>query len=258
MCKKLLFCGLMAGLVLALVPRLASAGVMQLDFNVDGQLPNAENTNLSRVTNSKGMSDAVAGGLWKSVDTDPGEDGGYLYYAGDNPSIATSDVNAPMSINTRIRLLADQGANSNLLLNFRSAAGFLWMYFEYDANTGASKIGGRHRNGSIFLRDFPVGKTLGDFHDLAVTWDPTSGDSQPAELWVDGVNIGSTYAGIDPGWSNLNGNVEFGDETTASPEPAWEMDSLRFGNDQFVVPEPASMLLLLGGASLFKLRRCRN
>ena len=91
---------------------------------------------------------------------------------------------------------------------------------------------------------------------MAITWDPTFIDSMPAQLWVDGEHIGDTYAGIKAGWSNTAGYVEFGDFLNADGgNTMWEVDWLRFGNDLVVVPEPVSMLLLLGGFGGMWLRR---
>ena len=232
-----------------------------MDFNSDGVFPHEEvnaayaGSTVNQVR-YRGRGDEVNGGMWKLNDVAPLNDG-YVYYAGNVPEFAHSDTTTPMSINVKLRLLNDVAGDAELLFNVRGAAGFLWLYFEYDSQTGASKLGGRHANGSIFKRNFPAGKTLGDFHVLSVVWDPTVVASFPAELYVDGESIGGTYAGIKAGWSNTDGNVEFGDEASIDFKNVLaEVDWLRFGTDMVVVPEPATVLVLcLGGLVALKRKR---
>jgi hypothetical protein len=267
--KKMLLCGLLAGLMLVSAPGLATAAVVQFDFNTDGVKPHDEalaidaGSTVGRFSDGR-TGDVVAGGLWKQenppADADPTD--GTILYHGNIPALATTDTSLPLSINTRIRFNESIGAHSGstisgeFYLNMRSAGGTIWLYFDYDKNTGESKISGRsHPGGSGLFRDLPNG-ALGEFHDLAITWDPADGTGVTAKLWFDGAYIGDTYAST--AITNTNGNVELGDGINGSSNGMFEVDYIRFGTDLTVIPEPASMLLLLGGAGWLKLRRRRN
>ena len=225
----------------------AGAAEARLDFNEEGVFPHDELN--GKYTGStvdqvryRGRGDEVNGGLWILNDVAPMTDGYVLYYpkTGGIPELAASDPTTPLSINVRLRLLNDidsfglpgGGASGELYFNIRGPGGFLWMYFDYNQAEGRSRIGGRHNNGSIFFREFPEGVSLGDFHVLSVIWDPTVVDSFPAQLYVDGEHIGDTYAGIKAGWSETDGNVEFGDGASIDNKNALvEVDWLRFAND---------------------------
>ena len=250
-----------SGLTLALAVLLAVpsvATVVEMDFDNDGVLPHQElaakyaGSTVARYP-YRGLTDEVGDGLWTLTGRSSLGDGSLLYY-GDVPALAATDPTTPMSINVRLRLLSDilmsgSTPNGELYFNTRGPAGFLWMYFNHDAASGISRIGGRASNGSSMMRPLPAGKTLDEFHVLTITWDPTDTDPQPADLYVDGEWIGSTYAGIKSGWSNTNGYIEFGDgRSNDGTNPIVETDWIRFGNDLMVliVPEPVSLTLLAG------------
>ena len=255
---QMLFGGLLAVVLLSVS---AYGGVATLDFNADGVFPHQEaaasypGSTVGRYLDGR-VQDTVAGGLWKQVANASND--GYVGYYGNVPELATTDTSSPLSINVNLRLLQSVPKSGEFYLNMRSAAGAIWMYFQYDATTGASAIGGRHSNGSIFVRSLPAGKTLGEFHDLTMIWDPTVSDSMPAKLYVDNEHIGDTYAGVNYGTST-GGYVEFGDFLNGSQNSMWETDWLRFGNDLAVVPEPMTITLLsvgfLGGLRLRRRHR---
>ena len=256
---QMLLCGMMAVLLLSVA---AYGGVMTLDFNTDGVYPHQEaaasypGSTVGRYLDGR-VQDAVAGGLWTQL-ADV-EDDGYVGYYGNVPEVATTDTTSPLSINANLRLLQSVSKGGEFYLNMRGPAGMIYLYFEYDSTTGASAIGGKHANGTIFTRPFPAGKTLGEFHTVTMTWDPTFIDNMPAKLWVDGVDIGDTYAAVNY-YPNTNGFVEFGDFLNQDGgNSMWEVDSLRFGNDLTVVPEPMTITLLSVGllGSLRLRRRCR-
>lgn len=236
----------------------AYGGVVTLDFNIDGVYPHQEaaasypGSTVGRYGDGR-VEDTVAGGLWKQQ-ANAANDGSRGYY-GDIPELATTDTTAPLSINAKLRLLQSVPKGKEFYLNMRGPAGMIFLHFEYDSGTGASALGGKHANGSIFTRSFPAGKTLGEFHTVSMTWDPTFIDSMPAKLWVDGVHIGDTYAAVNY-YPNVNGNVEFGDFLNGSQNSMWEVDWLRFGNDLTVVPEPMTITLLsVGLLGSLRLRR---
>lgn len=252
--------GMLCGLLFSLNG--VYGGMVTLNFNTDGQLPHQEaaanysGSTVGRYLDSR-VQDIVAGGLWKEGVNATNK--GFVGYYGNIPALATTDTTMPLSINARVRfnrsITQTNMTSGEFYLNMRSAAGTIWMYFKYDSVTGDSYLGGRHSNGSIFTRAFPTGKKLGDFHDVSMTWDPTNGSSFPATLWVDGVSIGSTYAGVNYVPSTA-GYVEFGDFMNATDgNSMFEVDWLRFGNDLYVVPEPATMLLLLSGFVGLRLRK---
>lgn len=210
----------------------SQANDMTLYFDTDGQLPDAENAGLTRVS-SNGMDDEVAGGLWKGNPDDI--DDGVLYYYGDNPALASSDTNLPVSINVRTRLLASCiDAPTEYYYTMRGPHGSIYLVFYYDANDpDESKIGGRHQNGSYMYRYLPPGKTLGEFHNYAVTFHPAEGaGSAPARLWVDGEYVGDTY--VHFGVNSNTGYVEFGDSATSPGSIMWETEWVRFGLDENV------------------------
>ena len=235
----------------------AEAAEVTLNFNTDGQLPNAEalaidaGSTVARY-NYKNMQDEVVGGLWKNLEDTDG--GGYVGYYGNIPTLATSDTSSMVSINTRIRFTESIVGGAEFYLNMRSAGGSLWLYFDYDKGTGTSRLSGLSNGGSKLYRSLPAGKTLGEFHVLTITWDPADGGGVDAKLWVDGDYIGDTY--VRTATTNTNGNVELGDLATSPGSSMWEVDWVRFGNDETViVPEPVSTLVLLGGFAGLWMRR---
>ena len=234
------------------------ASVVTFDFNTDGQLPDAEALAIDAGStvgrhNYKDMEDEVVGGLWKNLEDLDG--GGYVGYYGNMPPLATSDTSSLVSINTRIRFTESIVGGAEFYLNMRSAGGSLWLYFDYDKDTGVSRLSGLSSGGSKLYRSFPTGKTLGEFHDVAITWDPADGGGVDAKLWVDEEYIGDTYARTAT--TNTNGNIELGDLGTSPGSSMWELDWIRFGNDEVVVPEPISTLLLLAGFAGLRMRRRR-
>ena len=245
------------GIVCALMfAATVNAGVVTFNFNTDGVLPDAEalaidaGSTVARY-NYRGMEDEVVGGLWKNLEDTDG--GGYVGYHGDMPPLATSDTSSFVSINTRIRFTESIVGGGEFYLNMRSAGGSIWLYFDYDKTTGTSRLSGLSNGGSKLYRSFPTGKTLGEFHDIAMTWDPASTDMLAAQLWVDGEHIGDTYARTAT--TSTNGNIELGDLGTTPGSSMWEVDWIRFGNDLTVVPEPITLLLLAGGFTAVLRRR---
>jgi len=216
------------------------AGVVTLNFDTDGQLPHQEaaaNYPGSTVDRYpyRGMTDEVSGGLWKLHEIPGGDQKGYLLYYGNVPELATSDTSVPASINVKLRLLAPLTNQGELYFNGRTAAGAIWLYVKYDPDTGVNQIGGRHANGSVYYRDLPPGKTLGEFHILTMTWNPADGGVMPAKLYVDGEHIGDTYAGVNYGTST-QGYIEFGDGVSNDgTNSVVDTDWLRFGNDEVVI-----------------------
>jgi hypothetical protein len=237
---------LWATVLCLLAPGFVSANVAQLDFNTDGVKPHTEaaasypGSTVGRFGDGR-TDDLVAGGLWTQVNgTGDGTDGSILYH-GNIPELASSSGTS-LSINARIRFNESIGFHSGsnisgeFYLNMRGAAGSIWLYFDYDKNTGASRISGRSSGGSGLWRSFPAGKTLGEFHVVTISWDPNLVDSLPAQLWVDGVDIGDTYA--NTAVTNTNGNVELGDGLNASGNGIFEVDWIRFGTDETVIVPP--------------------
>jgi hypothetical protein len=236
-------------------PRQALAGFLTLDFDTDGQLPNVEDANLTRVPGTP-FTEAVTNGLWTASVTGSGS---YLFYDGNNPSIATTDTNLPMSINVRMRFLAPvDSANQDFYIRFDGPAGSLRFDFNAPVVGGSvNQLGGISDGGSSFFRDLPTGAKLSDFHTYSMTWDPVTPASVSfkANLWMDNILLGSTY--VSTTITSPNGYVEFGDGYGTVTGTEWEVDYLRFGNDLVLLPEPTTAALT-GLAGLLLLRKRRK
>lgn len=222
----------------------AFASSFQMDFNVDGQLPHQENTNLTQTNDGAGAQngnyDEVIGnsGMATSerVNKMPQSQRPRLrYYSGNNPSVL-APAGTPLSINVRMRLLAPataQLANMNsdrdFYIDFRNGSGLMLMEFLYSGDTSENKIGGIQANGSLGLID--TGSTFADFHTYTYVWDSLfdgtgTGEVGVVDVYMDGAFIGVTKA--YNGGANSNGYTLFGDG--ASPERhrvAGGLDSLR-------------------------------
>ena len=255
MCKKMLFCGVLVGLMMFLAVS-ANAGIVQFDHNVDGQLPNAEQTSMARVQNAEpwSFSESVSGGLWTVTDEDTA-DGDYLYYNGNNIPLSTNDTSLCMSISTRMQLtLSCDPTYGNFYMILGGPAGWIYLRFDYDADTGYSAIGGRRGDGSVLWRELPTGETLGDMHEIIAFFDPAASTTE-FKLYVDGEFIGTT--GLDIDHTSDRGIVQFGDGDTRGDDTSWEIDWMSYANGNDAIPEPATMSLL-GLGSLLLIRRRNN
>jgi hypothetical protein len=263
----------MTAAVLTSLPTAGLAGVLQMDFNVDGQLPHQENTNLTRISESSfttinANNDSVSGGVWsgnflQGHQTRPGTSPSYRYYYGENPSIAAG-AGVPLSINVRMRFLSSvavQGASANADRDFfiqaRNGSGLLLMLFNYSADGLTNQIIGQSTSGATAVN---TGVSFADFHTYSFVWDSlfdgtgTNGQNDVTDVYVDGVFKGTTRA--FNGDANSNGSVEFGDGGTQDGT-RWEVDWIRCGTgaDAIAVPEPVSGLVCLTAIGLMSLRR---
>lgn len=269
-----------AAVALAIGPSMAMAGMLQMDFNTDGQLPNQENPNLTRTSDTtfggtNTNDDSVSGGLWHGDFRLGDQTGGntsprFRYYSGNNPVLAAAS--GAMSINLRLRFLAPVVANQNgnpnsdrdFYIQIRNGAGLLLPLFNYPTVGGATnEFGAVSVNGSVTMQ--PTGVSFADFHVYSIVWDGVfdgggaNGENDVADLYVDGNFIGTTRA--FKGGQNSNGYIEFGDGDTEDGTQ-WEVDWIRWGTgaDAIVVaPEPASTGLMgLALAALASRRRQRR
>lgn len=235
-----------AAFALACLPAWSMAGEMRLDFNVDDQLPNQENPNLTRswdytpsdVRNAN--SESVAGGYWigdfrlgqqSAISTRPR----YLYYSGQDPSIAAGS-GVPLSINVRLRFLAPvtvQGTSANadrdFMVQARNGSGLLLMLFNYSTDGTVNQIIGQSTEGATAV---DTGVSFADFHTYTFVWDSvfdgsgTNGQNGVTDVYVDGAFKGTTRAYA--AGANSNGYVEFGDGGTTDGT-FWEVDWIRWG-----------------------------
>lgn len=235
----------------------ASAGVLTFDFETNPTLPNVQDPSLTRTATGT-VVESVSGGSWNA---DMTATSSTLYYAGNNSVLATSNATLGMSINVKLRFLApvnNAATERDFWIRFAGPAGTLFMVFNYPVVDGATnQVSGLSSGLTANFRN--TGTTFSEFHTYSFTWDPAQTGSSPGRLWVDGAALASPNTFVDTTRTSTAGYIEFGDGGSGSYSGTiWEVESLRFGNDLTVVPEPeASALFALGALSvgLLRLRR---
>ncbi len=254
-CLTLLLTGILS--VILAFAQTASAGVVLFDFETNPTLPNVQDPSLTRTATGT-VVESAAGGSW---DADMTATSSTLYYAGNNSALATSNATLGMSINVTLRFLApvnNAATERDFWIRFAGPAGTLFMVFNYPVVDGATnQVSGLSSGLTANFRN--TGVSFSEFHTYSFTWDPAQTGSSPGRLWVDGVAFASPNTSVDTTRTSTAGYIEFGDGGSGSYSGTiWEVESLRFGNDLTVVPEPAASALLMFGALSFGLLKSRR
>jgi hypothetical protein len=156
-------------------------------------------------------------------------------------------VSSDTAVSADFNYNGSTGSGPKVVLGFEDATitanGYGWLLYLEVAQNGAWSLKFMNTSGSTATSASGSGLVLpsAGFYPLVLQWEPTS---KTANAWINGAQVvaNKVISGIS---TNPAANVGFGTNTT---------NNLLVDNFA-VTPDPATMLLLFGGAGLAVLRR---